>query len=73
MCVSDLLCRFLFKCIDAHYKGLNVALNRKQLKEAEIMLQRMVIKPPYIKSHKLMGVLWAHTGAIGCIVLSHSV
>ncbi len=27
------------------------------------------VKPPY-KSHKLMGSLWAHTGAIGCIVLS---
>ncbi len=27
------------------------------------------IKPPYIISHKLMGSLWGHTGAIGCIVL----
>ncbi len=25
---------------------------------------------PNIKSHKLMGILWAHTGAIGCIGLS---
>ncbi len=31
-------------------------------------VQRLVIKAPY-KSHKLMGILLAHTGAIGCIVL----
>ncbi len=24
----------------------------------------------HIKSYKLMGILWAHTGAIGCIVLN---
>ncbi len=24
-----------------------------------------------MESHKLMGTLWAHTGAIGCIVIMH--
>ncbi len=28
--------------------------------------EHLVLKPPY-KSHKLTDILWAHTGAIGCI------
>ncbi len=41
---------------------------RKLLKEA-VTLCQSIIKPPY-KSHKLMGTLWAHMGAIVCIALS---
>ncbi len=36
---------------------------RNQLIEAE------TLKLPY-KSHKLMGIIWAHTGTVGCIVLT---
>ncbi len=27
----------------------------------------------HIKSHKLMGILWAHTGVIGCIYSSDNI
>ncbi len=30
----------------------------------------LVLRPPYIKSHKLIGIFWTHTGTIGCIGLS---
>ncbi len=49
--------------------GLNIGLSmrlrvhtpyRKQLKEAETMYNYNAI------SHKLVGILWAHIGAIGC-------
>ncbi len=39
---------------------------RKQLKEAETMYYSKNLR-------KLMGVLWAHTGAIGCIMLKKHV
>ncbi len=32
----------------------------------------VLTQTPHIKSHKLMGILRAHTGAIGCIGLKKS-
>ncbi len=48
---------------------------RKQLKEAETMYLSVtpsIHTPPY-KYQKLMDILWAHTGTIGCIGLTSHV
>ncbi len=50
------------------------AISPKELKKQKASTDQsinlpVVLKPPY-KSHKLMGILLAHTGAIGCIGLN---
>ncbi len=41
---------------------------KKQKRCTKVVNTYYYVKPPY-KSHKLMGIIWANTGSIGCTVL----
>ncbi len=44
----------------------------KKQKRHDKSITPIVLKPPY-KVHKLMGILWAHTGTIACIVIYYNI